>query len=87
VIVATCQHEHTKKNGVTKSGAIRIRCKDCGKSWTESTATLNGMRIGLDQAAKVVEMLVEGMVTVYRRRDYFFELLLRPGLWCVSFSS
>ena len=32
----------------------------CGKSWTEETNQLDGMRIGLDKAARIVEMLCEG---------------------------
>jgi transposase-like protein/IS1 family transposase len=61
VILATCTHENRRTNGKTKAGTIRYRCKDCGKGWTESTATLGGMRIGIDQAAKVIEMLCEGV--------------------------
>ena len=57
MIVATCQHENRKKNGTTKAGATRYRCKNCGKSWTESTAALSGMRVGIDTAAKVIELL------------------------------
>ncbi len=61
MIVATCQHENRRTNGITKAGATRYRCKDCGKSWTESTATFAGMRIGLDRAEKIVSMICEGM--------------------------
>src|SRR5262245_13193390 len=61
VIVATCEHKNRRTNGKTKAGAIRYRCKDCGKSWTESTSTLGGMRMGLDRAAQVIELLCEGM--------------------------
>jgi IS1 family transposase/transposase-like protein len=61
VIVANCQHEKVQKNGRTPKGAIRYRCTQCGKSWTEETTALGGMRIGLDQAAKVVQMLCEGV--------------------------
>ena len=61
MIVAKCMHENRKKNGVTKAGTARYRCKDCGKSWTESTDLFNGMRLGLDQAAKVIHMLCEGV--------------------------
>ena len=61
MIKAVCTHENRKKNGVTKAGSIRYRCKDCGKSWTESTDLLNGMRIGLDRACQILELLCEGM--------------------------
>jgi transposase-like protein/IS1 family transposase len=61
MIVAVCQHENRRTNGKTPAGATRYRCKDCGKSWTEETATLGGMRIGIDQAAQIIEMLCEGV--------------------------
>lgn len=61
VIAIVCQHERSKKFGKTTSGAPRMRCKDCGKTWTESTAMLDGMRIGLDRAVQVVTLLCEGM--------------------------
>ncbi|MGE3243870.1 MAG: hypothetical protein AB7G28_03310 [Pirellulales bacterium] len=61
MIAAVCQHENRRTNGKTKAGATRYRCKSCGASWTESTAMLGGMRIGVEQAAKIVELLCEGM--------------------------
>ncbi|HMO84468.1 MAG TPA: hypothetical protein PKC18_06045 [Lacipirellulaceae bacterium] len=61
MISAVCQHENRRTNGTTKAGATRYRCKDCGKSWTESTGALAGMRIGLDKAAEIIELLCEGM--------------------------
>jgi transposase-like protein len=61
VIAIVCQHENRRTNGKTAAGAQRWRCKDCGKTWTESTEALGGMRIGLDRAAQIVEMLCEGM--------------------------
>jgi IS1 family transposase/transposase-like protein len=61
VITIVCQHENNRTNGITKAGATRYRCKDCGKSWTESTATFGGMRIGMDRAAQIVSMICEGM--------------------------
>ena len=61
MIVSTCKHEHFEKNGRTPKGAIRYRCTVCGKSWTEETNALNGMRIGLDKAAQAIELLCEGM--------------------------
>jgi IS1 family transposase/transposase-like protein len=60
VIQSTCQHQKVQKNGKTPKGATRFRCCLCGKSWTEDTAQLDGMRIGIDKAAKIVEMLCEG---------------------------
>ncbi len=61
MIVSVCQHTAYKKVGETKAGAQRYRCKACGKSWTDSTDLLDGMRIGLDRAAQIVTLLCEGM--------------------------
>ena len=61
MIATVCQHEHRRTNGKTKAGAIRFRCKSCGRSWTESTSDLDGMRIGMDRATKIIELLCEGM--------------------------
>jgi IS1 family transposase len=49
------------KWGKTKAGTVRYRCKDCGKMLTESTEMFGGMRIGIDKAAQVIELLCEGM--------------------------
>jgi IS1 family transposase/transposase-like protein len=61
VIAITCQHEKRRKNGTTKAGTTRYRCRQCGASWTESTAMLDGMKIGMDRAEKIIAMLCEGM--------------------------
>src|SRR4051812_40198611 len=61
VIAVVCQHENRRTNGKTKAGAQRYRCKTCGASWTESTEVLGGMRIGMDRAAQIIEMLCEGL--------------------------
>jgi transposase-like protein len=61
VIVASCKHPRVQKNGKHPSGKARFRCPDCGKSWTEETHALDGMRIGLDKAAQIIELLCEGM--------------------------
>jgi IS1 family transposase/transposase-like protein len=61
MIAVACQHENRRTNGKHKSGAQRFRCKDCGASWTQETAALGGMRIGMDRAVQIVTMLCEGM--------------------------
>ena len=57
----TCEHPKVQKNGKTPAGATRYRCAVCGKSWTDNTAKLGGMRIGMEKAAQIVELLCEGM--------------------------
>lgn len=61
MIAIVCQHENAKKFGKTSSGSQRFRCKECGKAWTESTGLFDGMRIGLDRAAEIINLLCEGM--------------------------
>lgn len=56
-----CPHERTKKHGVTKSGEQRYRCLDCGKTFVDSTRTLDGMRIGTEQAVQILQLMMEGM--------------------------
>jgi IS1 family transposase/transposase-like protein len=91
VIAIVCQHENRKKFGKTSSGAPRMRCKDCGKTWTESTATLDGMKIGVDRAAQIIEMLCEGMSlrAVSRLTDTHLQtitdLLVMVGERCETF--
>jgi IS1 family transposase/transposase-like protein len=61
VIAIVCDHPNRVKWGKTKAGTVRYRCKTCGKMLTESTEKLGGMRIGMDQATRIIELLVEGM--------------------------
>jgi transposase-like protein/IS1 family transposase len=61
MIALVCQHENRRTNGTTPNGATRFRCKDCGKSWTEKTATLGGLRIDIAKAAQIIELICEGM--------------------------
>jgi transposase-like protein/IS1 family transposase len=50
-----------KKFGRHRNGLQRFRCKQCRKTFTEDHATpLGGMYTRLDDAAKVIELLVEG---------------------------
>lgn len=89
MIAIVCQHENRRTNGTTKAGAQRFRCKECGKSWTESTDVLGGLRIGLDRAAQIIEMLCEGMSirSIERITDTskktITELLVLVG-WCYT---
>lgn len=56
-----CNHARNKKSGLTSNGTQRYRCLDCGKRYTQSTSTLDGMRIGTDKAALIIKCLSEGM--------------------------
>jgi len=91
VIQAVCQHENRKKHGTTKSGAVRFRCKDCGITFTQSTELFDGMRIGLDRACQIINLLCEGMSVraVSRITDTskttILDLLVQVGEKCERF--
>jgi transposase-like protein/IS1 family transposase len=91
MIVAVCNHENRKKFGKTKAGTPRFRCCDCGKCFTESTDTLSGMRIGLDRAERIIEMLLEGLSvsTVARltgtKAHTIIDLMVLIGERCESY--
>jgi transposase-like protein len=92
VIAIVCQHENRRTNGTTKTGAQRFRCKECGKSWTEATATLGGLRMGMDRACQIIELLCEGMsVRAVERvtgtcKASILELLTFVGEHCEKYS-
>ncbi len=59
----TCHNcnSRCKKFGKHRNGLQRFRCKQCRKTFTEDHATpLGTMYTGLEDAAKVIELLVEG---------------------------
>jgi len=59
--MSECTHVRSKKFGRTKGGEQRYRCLDCGKTFVESTRTLDGMRIGTATAAQVIRCTLEGV--------------------------
>jgi len=93
MILAICEHKNRRTNRITKAAATRFRCKDCGKSWTESTSTLGGLRIGVDRAAQVIELLCEGnSIRATSRisgvcKGTILELLLYVGQQCEHYMS
>lgn len=61
MIVAACQHDHTKKVGKNKAGNPRVRCCLCGKTWTLPRPNMLGnMRIDMQQAESILKHLCEG---------------------------
>ena len=88
---APCTHDRRKKFGKTSSGEQRYRCCACGKTFTESTDKLAGMRIGMDKAARIIEMLCEGnsVAATARMTDTdphtILDLLLVTGERCKRF--
>lgn len=60
MIAAVCTHPNRKKHGKTATGCQRFRCKDCGETFTDKTATLDGMRIDLSRAEMIIRCMMEG---------------------------
>lgn len=93
MIAVVCQHENRKVHGRTKSGAVRFKCKDCGRTFTASTELFAGMRIGLERAAQIVELLCEGMsVRAVARvtdtsKQTILNLLVYVGERCAAFEA
>jgi transposase-like protein/IS1 family transposase len=91
VITVVCQHENRRTNGKTETGSQRYRCKDCGKSWTEKTAILGGMRLEIAKATQVIELLCEGMsIRAITRitgvsKDTIIDLLVHVGEKCEEY--
>jgi transposase-like protein/IS1 family transposase len=86
-----CLHQRTKKDGTTQAGTQRFRCLDCGKKFTASTKQLDGMRIGTEKAAQIVNLLCEGMsvraTSRFTNTDVatILDLLLLVGFRCQRF--
>lgn len=86
-----CTHPRRKKSGLTKSGTQRYKCLDCGKRFTESTATFAGMRIGMETAASIISHLCEGTSVRATSRlvgvdvKTILELLALVGSRCKAF--
>jgi transposase-like protein/IS1 family transposase len=87
-----CNHPRTKKAGTTKAGTQRHKCLDCGKRFTSSTSTLDGMRLPLDKAEQVIRFTMEGMGIRGTCRmagvskDTVLDLLTLVGTRCKRFS-
>lgn len=61
MVVPSCTHELAKKHGHDRHGNPRMRCKVCGKSWTQQQPKLLGdSRLPVDRAVMVLRLLLEG---------------------------
>ena len=90
---APCEHEDFKKSGKNRNGSQRYKCKSCGHRFSDEAPErpLGTMRIGMDKAAIVLNMLVEGMsIRSCERmtgihRDTICDLILVAGEKCQAF--
>jgi transposase-like protein len=93
MVTANCQHESLCKHGKDRKGCQRWKCRCCGKTVTnnEHERPLGDMRIEMDDAVRVVSMLLEGMsirscerITSIHR-DTICDLVLHVGQNCDRF--
>ena len=92
MIALQCQCERFVKNGKSRKGEQRFKCKDCGRRWTEEQdKPIGDMRIDLDRAALAIQLLVEGTSVRAASRisglaqDTISKLILIVGDKCEKF--
>ena len=62
MVISSCDHYETRKNGKDHLGNPRVRCVLCGKSWIDrSHRPLGDLRIQMDRAVLVLKLMLEGM--------------------------
>lgn len=93
MIAAVCTHDKLTKHGKDRKGNQRWKCAKCGQTVTKADheRPLGDMRIDLDEAAKVLAMLLEGMSIraceriTGMKRDTICNLVLHVGQNCDRF--
>ena len=94
MIAPVCKHTESTKNGKSKAGLQRFKCKSCGVGFTEENfhdGPLGKMRVDVDKAMIVISMLLEGMsIRACERitgmnRDTIDRLILEVGDKCQNF--
>jgi transposase-like protein/IS1 family transposase len=89
--VQKCEHPRTQRFGKTETGQQRFRCCECRKTFVASTRTLDGMRIGVDKAEKIVRCMTEGVGIRSTARlldvskDTVLDVLTLIGKRCIAF--
>ena len=94
IAIQECAHEDFKKNGKDRNGQQRYKCRSCGKTWIAQTPRpLGNMRIAMDRALIILNMLLEGTsIRACERitgvhRDTIDDLILVVGENCQRFLS
>ena len=92
MVISSCDHYETRKNGKDHLGNPRVRCVLCGKSWIDrSHRPLGDLRIQMDRAVLVLKLMLEGMSisAIHRLTGVSLEtieaLLLLVGERCQRF--
>lgn len=55
----SCKGRHTRRNGFSVAGSLRLRCTDCGASWR--TGSKYKPPVSVEQAATADTMLLAGV--------------------------
>jgi IS1 family transposase/transposase-like protein len=94
MVIASCDHFQTRKNGTDKLGNPRVRCLLCGKSWiVPAPRALGNLRTPKDKAVMVIRMMLEGasLRSIQRltgvNRKAIASILLLIGERCQKFLS
>ena len=92
MIAPTCTHQDRAKRGKDRHGRQRWRCRRCGVGFfCDDERPLGNMRLSLDDAARVLGMLLEGLsIRACERltgicRDTICDLVLLTGQNCDNF--
>jgi IS1 family transposase/transposase-like protein len=92
MIAPVCAHARTKKFGRDRKGNPRVRCLDCGKTWTiRPPKVLGGIRVPVETAKLALRLLTEGMSiraterTTGLHRDTIMKLIVFYGDACREF--
>lgn len=92
MIALPCQHEKRTKHGKDRKGQQRWKCSRCGATfYTNEARPLGNMRTDMDDAARVLSMLLEGMSIRACSRltglkpDTICDLIVQVGENCARF--
>ncbi len=92
MVISSCDHYETRKNGKDHLGNPRVRCVLCGKSWIDrSHRPLGDLRIDHAKAVMVLRQILEGSSLASTQRltgvckDTILALLLLVGERCQRF--
>lgn len=96
MIAPICRHEQVKKHGKNRNGTQRVRCLQCGATWTVEAAPakpkpLGIMRVPTEEAKQALWLLTEGasIRSTARitglHRDTLCRLIVHFGRRCQQF--
>lgn len=66
-----CQSNKNRSNGKTRYGKPRYLCKDCGRSFTDSTGSLTGRPKGAKKRSPPVPRTIHYKVPGFRKGSFY----------------